>query len=110
MSVMWNERRIEVLGSRSSRKRKLSLNRRFAFAFRLTSLPLGGDAVGRRRAALLRCRKCPTRSTSRERVIVQACRTKIGLPTGLPVAASQTRTVLSQDAVTRRQAAPLGLT
>src|SRR5260221_10563044 len=44
MSVMRNERRIELLGSRSSRKRKLSLIRRFCICFRLTSLPLGGDA------------------------------------------------------------------
>ena len=49
MSVMWNERRIELFDSRSSKKRKLSSIRRLCICFAaseaLDIADSGGDAV-----------------------------------------------------------------
>src|SRR5260221_3493686 len=109
MSVIWNERRIRSVRLALEQDAEALFDQALAFAFAWHRSPSAVTQWRRGHAALLRCRKCPAPSSSRERVIVQACGTKIGLPTGLPVAAFHTCDGLSRDSVTRRHAAPFSV-
>lgn len=76
MSVIWNERRIRSVRLALEQDAEALFDQALAFAFAWHRSPWAVTQWRRGRAALLRCRKCPAPSSSRERVIVQAAERK----------------------------------